>query len=130
MSDHKTLLRQMFQDVFARTDFDEPLVRRYFSTKYTQRVDGKVLGFDEFLRHIRVLKQATRKLSIHFKTLVQEADVVFSNHVVSGETVEGRTIEAQVIAEFRFQDGKIVSCDELTRVASGDEADRDLGSRH
>jgi ketosteroid isomerase-like protein len=130
MNDNKSLLRQMFQEVFAGTDLDETLIRRYFSENYTQTVDGETLGFGEFLQHMLVLKQATKSLSVRFKTLIQEDNVVFSNHFVSGVTVEGRSVEAHVMAEFRFQKGKIISCDELTRVVSGSEADRDLGSRH
>jgi hypothetical protein len=61
---------------------------------------GKVLGFEEFLRHLRILKDATRTISFEFKALIQEGDIVFSNHVVTGQTIEGRPVAAHVIAEF------------------------------
>jgi ketosteroid isomerase-like protein len=130
MTNNKDLLKEMFQNVFANTDFDEAVIRRYFSTDYKQSVDGKELTFDEFLRHIRVLKEAVKTMTVRFKTIIQEDDVMFSNHVVTGETKEGRAAEVQVIAEFRFRDGKIVLCDELTHMITGDQRDRDLGSRH
>ena len=91
---------------------------------------GKDLGFEQFLQHLRTQKAAIKTMLFHFKTVVEEGDVVFSNHIASGETNEGREGEVQVMAEFQIRDGKIVSCDELTHMISGDQRDRDLGSRH
>ena len=127
---NKQALQTMFNEVFASLAYDEGTVRKHFSLDYTQTVDGKTLDFEQFCRHIRVQKQAIRSLSITFKTLAQEGDVVFSNHVARAEMVEGRTGEMHIMAEFRFQNGKITACDELTHMVSGHPQDRDLGSRH
>ncbi len=120
----------MFKDIFENPTFDEAAIDGYFSTEYIQQVDGKIINFEQFKQHVRVLKDSMKSVSAEFKTLVQEDNIVFSNHLISGLNKEDRSVEGQVIAEFTFKDGKIISCDELTRMTKGDEKDRDLGSRH
>ena len=89
INDNKAIVKRMFEEVFAGESCDEALVRRHFSTEYVQCVDGKVLGFEEFLRHLRILKDATRTISFEFKALIQEGDIVFSNHVVTVKPSRG-----------------------------------------
>ncbi len=127
---NKEILQKMFKEVFASSAYGDETLDKYFSPDYMQSVDGKTLDFEHFRQHIRVQKQTTKSVSIRFKTLTEEGDIVFSNHVTRGETVDGRIGEFHVIAEFRFRDGKIVACDELTYMLAGDPQDRDLGSRH
>ena len=127
---NKEILRTMFREVFESSTYDEAIVRRYFSSEYIQSVDGKTLDLEHFLQHVKVLKQAVKAMTFHFNTLAADGNIVFSNHLVKSETVEGRMSEIHVIAEFRFHDGKVVSCDELTRMLTGDERERDIGSRH
>ncbi|MDN5285323.1 MAG: hypothetical protein JWR38_1597 [Mucilaginibacter sp.] len=129
MEDHKKLIKEIFKNIFETPSFDEAIVRKYFSTDYIQHVDGKTLGFDHFIKHVEVVKDAMQSMSINFKTLVQENDTVFTNHIVTGTTKEGRTGDVQVIGEFRIRNGQVIYCDELTHQLSGDPKDRDLGSR-
>ncbi|WP_158800454.1 nuclear transport factor 2 family protein [Pedobacter sp. L105] len=130
MNNYKKTIRTMFKDIFENPTFDEAAIDGYFSTEYIQQVDGKIINFEQFKQHVRVLKDSMKSVSAEFKTLVQEDNIVFSNHLISGLNKEDRSVEGQVIAEFTFKDGKIISCDELTRMTKGDEKDRDLGSRH
>jgi hypothetical protein len=127
---NKDRLRAMFEEVFISSTYSDETVDRYFTSDYVQSVDGKVLHLERFRQHIRVQKEALRGLSIEFKTLAGEGDVVFSNHIAKAETIEGRMSEIHVIAEFRFRDGRVMACDELSHMVSGHEQDRDLGSRH
>ena len=122
-------VRSMFNEVFASPAYDEAVIHRYFDPDYTQMVDGKLFDFEHFTTHLRAVKQQMKSMSFEFKTLVGFGDVVLSNHVVSGETIENRTGQVKVVAEFRIQNGKIQSCDELTRQLAGDPADGDIGSR-
>lgn len=129
MEDHKQLIKEIFKNIFETPGFDEAIVRKYFSTDYVQHVDGKTLGFDHFIKHVEVVKDAMLTMAINFKTLVQENDTVFTNHTVTGITKEGRTGDVQVIGEFRIRNGQVIYCDELTHQLSGDPKDRDLSSR-
>ena len=131
MKDYKKLLQNAFTAVIENPVHDPALIQKYFSEDYTQLVDGKTLNFETFNRHMEVLKETMQHLNIQFKTLVQEGNVVFSNHLANGITKEGRSGQMQIIAEFRFNnDDRICYCDELTHQISGDSRDRDMGSRH
>jgi hypothetical protein len=130
MKDYKALVKKSFEAVVEDLNYNESVIREYFSDSYLQQVDGKVLDFEAFCRHMQVQKQAVNAISIAFKTLAQEDDIVFSNHLVTIETKERRKAVVKVIAEFRLKDGKIVYCDELTRQVSGHGQDSDLGSRY
>lgn len=128
MKDYREILKEMFAVVFVG---EEDRISEYFSKDYVQHVDGKVLHYEEFVKHVRVVKEATERLEFEFKTVVMEGRVVFTNHVVRVRTKEGREMHGQVIGEFRFDEGgKVCYCDELTRMESGEEGDRDLGSRY
>jgi hypothetical protein len=130
MQDHKKLLREIFQNIFESTGHDEGIIKRYFSPDYEQQVDGKILHFEEFTKHIKVVKDAIASMAITFDAIVQENDVVFTNHRVKATTNEGLTSEVQVMAEFHIKDGQINYCNELSRQISGDPKDGDLGSRY
>jgi len=129
MKDYKSRLKEVFSEVLESSVYNEILVRKYFSQDYIQHVDGKTLHFDSFLQHMKALKQDGSELLIDIKTLVQEGNTVFSNHLVNVTTIENRKTQIQVIGEFRFQGDQICYCDELTHLISGDSKDKDLGSR-
>lgn len=130
MENCKEFLIEGFRAVVEDLNYDERVIRKYFSTGYVQYVDGQVLDFNQFCEHMKVQKQALKSIVIDFKTVARENNIVFTNHVVKMETKEGRIAIVQVIAEFHVLDGKITYCNELTHLLSGDKEDRDLGSRH
>jgi hypothetical protein len=129
MEDSKKLIKDVFLHIFESPGYDEALIDKYFSPHYVQHVDGKTLKFEGFKQHIKVVKDAMASVSIQFKTLIQDDHIVFSNHLAKGTTKEGRQGEVEVIAEFHIRNNRIYYCNELTRQLSGDERDRDLGSR-
>jgi len=126
----KELLQTIFKEVFASPGYDEEIIHRYFHPQYMQTVDGKTLDLAQFCHHIQVQKQAARTISIEFKALAEDGDLVLSHHVAKGEMQDGRAVELQILAEFRFRECKIVACNELTHMLSGTQEDRDLGSRY
>ncbi|QNK63877.1 nuclear transport factor 2 family protein [Pedobacter sp. PAMC26386] len=129
MKDYKLLLKEVFTTVLESTLYNEELINRYFSQNYIQQVDGKTLYFEGFKQHMKVLKNDMLSIQIDIQTLVQEGNIVFSNHMVSGTTKENRKGLVQVIAEFRFEGDQIAYCNELTHLVAGSPQERDLGSR-
>ena len=130
MEHHKQLIRDAFAAVIENPQYDETAIRRYFSPDYVQQVDGKILSFDQFRQHMKVLKETVSAVAVHFDTLAAENEIVFSNHRVTASRSDGQTGEMQVIAEFHIHNGQINYCNELTHLIKGDAEDRDLGSRH
>ncbi len=130
MQDPKTIIKNIFKEIFEPAVYSVTAVQKYIDPAYVQEVDGKILYFKEFCQHVEVQKSHIATISFDFRTMISEGDIVFSNHIVSATTADGRSGQVRVIAEFRLKDGKLISCNELTHMISGDEKDRDLGSRH
>jgi hypothetical protein len=130
MKEYKDLITGAFNEIFIRPGFNEAMIRRYFSDDYEQYVDGKILYLQQFISHVKLLKETILSLSFDFQTLVQENNIVFSRHIVKAVKQDDTAGETQVIAEFHIREGKITYCNELTRLISGEKGDHDLGSRY
>ncbi|ELH0894887.1 nuclear transport factor 2 family protein [Vibrio fluvialis] len=107
---------------------DEREVERYFASSYQQVADGAVLNLSEFKQHLLTLKQLTRSMTVAVVAMAQQDEHVFSRHQVSVEKRNGERSMLEVIAHFQWREGKIVRCDELSRVIDGDQSDRALAS--
>lgn len=129
MNSYKELIRKAFKAVVESPTYDQTLIEQYFSPEYRQHVDGEELDFDGFCNHMKAQKLAVKHAIINFQTIVEEGEIVFTNHAVEVLTNEDRHALIHVIAEFRVKHNRIIYCNELTRLVSGDERERDLGSR-
>ena len=127
---NKSLVERAFRDVFASDAFDEGAIARYFSPRYVQKTDGRTLDFPGFVAHVRELKGTVRNVKITFERAVAEGPNVVSIHRAEAEKIAGGRISIRVFALFVIDEGKIVLCDELTRLEQGAAEDRDLASRH
>jgi predicted SnoaL-like aldol condensation-catalyzing enzyme len=126
---NKSLVERAFRDVFASDAFDQRAIARYFSPRYVQKTDGRTLDFPGFVAHVRELKRTLKNVKITFERMVAEGANVVSIHRAEAEKVAGGRISVRVFALFVIEDGKVVLCDELTRLEQGAAEDRDLGSR-
>lgn len=126
---NKTLIKQMFRDMFESDSFDERVIDGYFSRKYVQHADGATLNFDGFVDHVRELKRTVSKLDVTFEQMVAEGDKVMEIHRVKGEKRDGTKFTVRLMSFWLIENGKIVLCDELSRLEQGAAEDRDLGSR-
>jgi hypothetical protein len=129
MENYKDLIKEGFTSVVTSEKFNEVVVEKYFSKDYKQHVDGHELDYDGFSQHMKAQKAALKTVMIDFKTIIQEGEIIFTNHLVHIVTKEDRKASLQVIAEFHVKNGKINYCNELTRMLSGDQRESDLGSR-
>lgn len=119
---YKDLVHDIFENVLIGSEYNEFAINQYFDKDYIQYVDGKSLGFEgpegfeKFKKHLQKVKTIRTITSIQINTLVQEGDIVFSNHVVASTNKEGTDLShRKVIAEFRFNSqGKVNLCDEVT----------------
>lgn len=127
----KEIIRHVFERIVGGSTVDESEIRRLFAPDYLQKVDGRVLDLESFIAHMRLQKQHIAQAATEFLALAEEGNVVFSNHVVRAVKADGSRVAVQVLAQFDFDDeGRIVRCDELTRLLEGNEDDADIGSRH
>jgi predicted SnoaL-like aldol condensation-catalyzing enzyme len=127
---NKSLIQRSFQDVFASDAFDESAIARSFSPRYVQKTDGRTLDFPGFVAHVRELKRTLKNVKVTFERMVAEGPNVVTIHRAEAEKVAGGCIAIRVFALFVIEEGKIVLCDELTRLEQGAAEDRDMASRH
>ena len=125
----KSLIRHMFRDVLEMDSWDEALIDRYFSPKYVQHVDGKTLDFAAFRDHIRELKKVLTNLRFTIEHMVAEGGKVMEIHRVEGKKRAGGSFAVRLFSLWIIEDGKIVLCDEVSRLEQGGAEDSDLGSR-
>lgn len=126
---NKALIQRMFRDVLEMDAWDEHVIDRYFSPAYVQHVDGKTLDFAAFRDHIRELKKILTNLRFTIEHMVAEGDKVMEIHRVEGARRAGGTFAVRLFSLWIIKDGKIVLCDEISRLEQGAAEDRNLGSR-
>ena len=128
--DSKTLIRAAFHDVFEEDAFSEAVIARYFHPDYIQTADGNQLNYQQFVAHMKQLKQAVHAVKIDFQHLIAEGNSVCSVHIASGKKSNDKLVSSKIIAYFEIKEDLIYRCDELSHLLEGDESDRDLASRH
>ena len=126
--DKKDFIKEIFQVMFKSANISEAVLLTIIDSKYIQHVDGKTLDFNAFYEHLKALKDKTKSIDVDFKTLVQEGNIVFSNHTVWVRMKDDSRVKMHVIAEFHIKNGKLFYCDELTALVQGDTKNKDLGS--
>lgn len=129
MNNPKQTVIEALQAVIGSPDHDEREIARYFSPDYQQIVDGQALDYPGFVRHMALLKSHTRRMQVSIHAAVAGGETVFTQHRVTVEKAGGQPGEFEVFARFTLAAGRIIRCEELTRMVSGDAADSDLGSR-
>lgn len=125
---NKTIIKNVFKDILGNAVFDSELINKYFSTDYVQTVNGITLSFHDFVKHLQALKEKINDISAEIKSIAEEGETVFTNHIATTIMKDGTMVKTKVIAEFRIRNGKLFYCDELTKLIEGKEEHSDLGS--
>lgn len=100
-----------------------------FSQKYRQSVDGHELDFAAFTEHLAALRNVLQTLDINILAIASNGNEVLTHHRAIARKNNGAISHTEVYAHFTVENNLITRCQELTRLISGDEEDRDLGSR-
>ncbi len=116
-------------EIVGNPAHDAARIALYFDLNYQQKVDGKHLDYKGFIKHMALLKAHTKRMDVTFLSIVAEGDTVFTHHHVKVEKHQCEKSQFEVMARFTLSSDKIVRCEELTQMISGNLEDRDLGSR-
>ncbi|MBB1149344.1 hypothetical protein H4K35_04210 [Myroides sp. NP-2] len=122
-------VQEMLHNIIEGKTYDEALIQAYFSPDYVQVVDGKQLDFKAFKQHIKKLKELIERVAVEVCSTAVRDQVVFTKHQVESVLRDGTYHKHLVMAEFTFQDGKIIRCEELTFLLEGSASGKDLGSK-
>ena len=128
--DNIQIVKHALSDLLT-SDLDiNELIVKYFSTDYQQTVDGKTLGFNEFVAHMQLLRSVVKQFAVTIDAISQSGDQVHTHHFVKVTKTDNSVSEFEVFALFKIANHKIVTCNELTRQLHGNSEDKDLGARH
>ncbi|AFL68821.1 nuclear transport factor 2 family protein [Sulfurospirillum barnesii] len=126
----KGIIRNLFRDVLESSEVELSVIEKYIDPGYIQKVDGVILDYHGFIEHMKKQKQVIEAMSVTFISMVEESDTVFTNHIVVAKKKNKEELHVHVIAQFTLKDGRLIACDELTRLLTGNEEDRNIGSCH
>lgn len=124
----KEFISEALKTVIEDMSAGESVISRYFSPDYVQYVDGQVLNYQDFLKHMAKQKTMLKSAIVSVERCIAEGNAVSTVHHVQAAKKDGSVIEAKVIAHFHLKDGRIVLCDELTKILKGSKEDQNLGS--
>lgn len=124
----KHIIEQVFRDVLENPVFDLFFIEKYFSKDYIQCVDHHQLNYEEFILHIKKLKEKVAEQKIEILTYAENGNIIFTHHLANSVLKDGSTVLHKVLAEFTIEDNKIIRCDELTLLLEGDFSAKNLGS--
>jgi len=133
--------RKIMSDTVCASSVDalDSTIPAHFDPDYIQHVDGKTIGFSEFVQHMKAVVSKVKDVNLRYKELhaypVEENGRrtvhIVSHHFVTFATRSDDSVgEAEVVGLFKADDetGKIYQCNELTRVAHASKEVQDLGS--
>lgn len=126
--DNKELVKTVFNLLFESKKMNTEEISAYFSRDYVQIVGKEFLNFEDFICHVRKVREKLSSCHITFQTLISEGNIVFSNHMVDAILRNGTLLRQHILAEFEVQDGKIIRCDELACQLDGDVSEKNLAS--
>lgn len=124
----KNFIKKVFEDVIENMAADETVISQYFSPSYVQHVDGHTLDYQDFVQHMKTQKKRIHSAKVTIDRCLAEDNKICTVHRVEMSKKNGEHIAAKVISYFELEKGKIVLCDELTKIIEGHKEDQDIGS--
>ena len=130
MENNIQCITRALEAVISRPEHDEQTIASFFAANYRQTVNGIELDYVRFVSHMAKLKQIAGAMELKILAIAQQENQVLTHHVVNVCKKNGERAVTEVFAHFTLENGRIVSCHELTRLISGTEDDKRLGSTH
>ncbi|MEM6890754.1 MAG: hypothetical protein AAF636_21865 [Pseudomonadota bacterium] len=122
-------LAEAFADLFGPNNDALVTAKKYMTPDYTQCVDGVVLDFEGFVKHLKTLQSTFRMVDFTFEKVVASGTTILDIHIVDA-VKKGRVDnpdEGHSVPSYAWE--QIERIDELTHLIEGDAEDRNLGSR-
>ena len=120
----RTMLTNILNGLFA----GEISVEDLFSPAYKQSSDGNTLDFIGFTNHLVYLRSHVSNVEFDVLNVCICEDRLAERHIATITHHDGQVSRLEVYVFMRLQHQKIASLDEITRVISGKENDKELAS--
>lgn len=120
------LLKKVWADVYNPGLDTENTIRKYFSSNYTQEINGVQLSLEPYIEHVVAQKESITINSIDYKSYLENDDTVFAIYFPKAIDNEGNEIVAEVIAKFVFDGEQINHIHGQVRFLSGSPQKLDM----
>ena len=124
----KNLIQKVFSEILENPEFNQTLIEKYFAKNYIQYVDNSQLTYEEFVLHIKKLKEKVAEQKVKIINYAENGNVIYTKHIAQSTLNDGSIVIHKVLAEFTIHNDKITQCDELTILLQGNENEKNLGS--
>ncbi|MEI8632349.1 hypothetical protein P4S72_10765 [Vibrio sp. PP-XX7] len=118
----------ILSDILNRLFTGEIAAATLFSADYQQCTDGNTLNFADFQQHLSYLRQHVSKVQFNVVDVCLHEDRLGERHFVTITHQDQTESRLEVYMFVRFRDQKIESTYEVTRLITGNAADRELAS--
>lgn len=115
--------------VYALTNKDPNMdYSKYVAKNFINPIDGNVFNYEQWVTHQKNIKAMVKSMTPTFDLMVAEGDHVAAIYHIDIVKNDGSKLTVKDMAFFKIDHGKVVYCEELTRLLKGNEADKNIGS--
>lgn len=128
-SNNIKIVRAMF-NLFANQKNDVNNFSNYLSKDFVQISDGNKIDYQQFLIHVKSIRSHVNNINFKFEQIIADGDLVATHHIANGTKSDGKQVTTEFFAIFTLKNGKIIKCEEVSRMIEGDSSDKDMSYRH
>lgn len=101
---------------------------KYVSKDFINPIDGNTFNYNQWVDHQKHIKQLVKSMKPTFNLMVAEGNHVAAIYRIDIVKNDGSKLAVKDMAFFTIKNKKIIYCEELTRLISGNEKDKNIGS--
>jgi hypothetical protein len=101
---------------------------KYVAKDFVNPIDGNVFNYEQWVAHQKHIKELVRSMKPAFDVMVAEGNNVAAIYHIDIVKNDNSKLTVKDMAFFKIAHGKIVYCEELTRLITGNEEDKNIGS--
>jgi hypothetical protein len=110
--DARSFLERTFAKLFDPLSTERDMLE-FFSSEYTQDLNGKVYSFRQFMDGVSALKATLRSSTVVFTSVVASGETIAEIHVVDATKNDGSHLKFKVMAFQTLEGGRIKKAEEV-----------------
>lgn len=101
---------------------------KYVSKDFINPIDGNTFNYEQWVAHQKHIKGLVKSMKPTFDLMVSEGNHVAAIYKIDIVKNDNSRLTVKDMAFFTIKDKKVVYCEELTRLVSGNTQDKNIGS--
>jgi ketosteroid isomerase-like protein len=116
---------QLNEMLFGAPDDTKEDIARHFSPEFVQIINGDRHEYDDFIAHVRHIRETLASGRIEVQEAVQNGDIIADRHTMTATDYDGKQFAGATYAFVQLgNDGRIVRINEITQIHAADDASR------